>query len=116
MNLAQNLKIINFSALMVYQKHCSLQQTEEFKDVPIVYIRFNPHFYKIDNRFFDMPLPQAHEKVWDIMQSITAEDIKPGMNLIYINYDQKDGKLCIFEDEEVNDYAEIFRNCVIKVA
>ena len=94
----------------------ALQQTEEFKDLSIVFVRFNPHYFKVDDRFFDMSLREAHEKMLQTIENLKQEEIKPGVNLIYINYDQKNGKLCLFEDSnEINDYAKIFRDSVIKI-
>ena len=78
--------------------------------MPIVYVRFNPHFYRIDGKFYDLPLEKAHEILFEKIQSI--EKIKPGMNLCYVNYDMQQGKLCIFEGQE-DDYSQLYQTTLI---
>ena len=93
----------------------ALEQTKEFKNVPVVYIRFNPHHNWRNSVLFSHSLEKAHEILWQTIQSIRKEDIHPGLNLVYVHYDQKDGKLDIFENAEDNDYAELHKSCVIKL-
>ena len=96
----------------------ALQQIFEFKDLPLVVIRFNPHFYRMGKKYVDEPLPQAHEKLLQTIQSLTQPDIKQGVNLIYINYDRhEDGELRIFDEhpDKPNDYAHLYKDCVIKI-
>ncbi len=94
----------------------ALQQNLEFKDTPIVYIRMNPHFYQIGEKYFDPPLTQVHEKLLHTLNSLTKRDIKHHVNLIYINYSRlANGELCVFlkDKTEPNDYADLYNNCVI---
>jgi len=49
----------------------------------------------------------------DTIRSLSPEDIRDGVNLIYIHYDATNGKLHIFEDPE-NDFAPLFKDCVIR--
>ncbi len=96
----------------------ALQQTIDFKDVPIIFIRLNPHFYTIGGKFFDPPLTHVHQKLLQTIQCLSETDIKHGVNLIYINYSQLlTGELCIFEEDasEPNDYAKLYKPCVIKI-
>ena len=90
----------------------ALQQADGFKDVPIVYVRFNPHFYRIDGKFYDLPLEKAHAILLEKINSITKEHITKSTNLLYVNYDMQDGKLCIFEGDE-DDYSQLYRETVI---
>ena len=92
----------------------ALQDADGFKDIPIVYVRFNPHFYRVDGKFYDLPLDKAHQILLEKINSIQKKDIKPGMNLMYINYDMQDGKLCIFEDGEDDDYSRLFRDTILQ--
>ena len=91
----------------------ALQQTDEFKDVPIVYVRFNPHFYRMNGKIYDLPLGKAHELLLEKINSIKKEHIKPGMNLMYVNYDMQDNKLCIFENDEHDDYSHLYRDALL---
>ncbi len=88
----------------------SLQQTDELKDLPILFIRFNPHHYRKDGKYFDPPLKKSHEVMLSTLKSI--EHIREGVHLIYINYDSTHGELDIFKDIE-NDYAKIYKDCVL---
>ncbi len=93
----------------------ALQETTEFKDVPLVYIRFNPHHFYVNGVCFDPNLADSHDKLLDVITCLKKEDIRPGVNLIYINYDQTNGQLDIFKDNPNNDYVAIYKPCVIKV-
>ena len=88
----------------------ALQQTSEFKGVPIVYVRFNPYFFRKDGKFYDMPLAESHKLLLTTIQNFT--NLKQGVNLVCINYDSRDGKLDIFEDIEEDSYAQLFSNQV----
>lgn len=99
----------------------ALQQTNEFRDVPLLYIRFNPHHYRVGDKFFDVKLEMGHKKLLDCLQSLTAHDIRPGVNLIFIQYDQDaEGNLRVFEQDEDDDkiaipYSDLYRECVIRI-
>ncbi len=97
----------------------SLQETNEFRDVPIFYVRFNPHHFHIGSTLYDVPLTTAHERLWDNLNRLTSADIQPGVNLIYCQYDRTaENELMIFMDDEVTaepgtlHYREIYRPCV----
>jgi hypothetical protein len=55
--------------------------------VPLIYIRFNPHYFTIGNTLFDVSLEKAHEKLWDIVQNLHPPT-NNGLNLIYVQYDR----------------------------
>ena len=94
----------------------SLDQNEELRSLPILYFRFNPHYYVKGNQYFSVSLQDAHNLLLSALESIKQADIKPGVNLVFINYDQtKDGQLCVFSsDNENNNYASLFKDCVLK--
>lgn len=57
---------------------------------PMVYVRFNPHYYHVDNVLRDRPLVVVFEELWKVLSDLTRDCIvhKTGINLIYVNYDQ----------------------------
>lgn len=108
----------------IFNSVTALSQTKEFESIQqIVFVRFNPHFYRIDDRYFDPPLHESHEKLFATIQSIKKEDLNAGVNLVYVNYDVRNGNLSIFQKEEksigqeenVTFYEELYKDCVIKV-
>ena len=57
----------------------------------------------------------GHELLLQTINQITTIPHQ-GVNLVYVNYDTQDGKLCIFEDdEEEESYSKIFYNQVIQI-
>ncbi len=84
----------------------ALEQTPDFQGLPIVYVGFNPHFFHKDGKFYDMPLSQSHLLLLTTIQNIT--DGKPGVNLVYVNYDSLNGKLAMFQDAEDDSYSNLF--------
>jgi len=97
----------------VYNIVQALQQTDEFKDVPILYIRFNPHGYHRDGMFYSHSLAIGHEILLCTLQNINVTELKRGLNLVYIHYDQTDGKLDIFKPNEENNYGELLNDCIL---
>ena len=63
----------------------------EFHDIPIVYIRFNPHYYKVGGRLYDPPLHvrySALKSVLDAVQNRTFPLRHPtGLNVVFLFYD-----------------------------
>jgi len=91
---------------------CSaLEQNPDSRGLPILYIRFNPHFYTRDGVYFSHDLETAHEILLSTLQNITS--LKPRVNLVYIHYDQTNGELDIFHEDDENDYAKLYKNCVL---
>ena len=85
----------------------ALEQTDEFKNVPIIYIRFNPHFFRKNGTYYDIPLHESHKLLLHVIDTTTH--VKPGVNLIYVNYDTNNhSKLCIFDDAEDDSYSKLF--------
>jgi len=66
-------------------------------DAPIVYVRFNPHYFFKDDTLHDMPLSAAHELLLRTINNITKLKHEKGMNLVYVNYDTADNKLCFHQ-------------------
>ncbi len=95
----------------------ALQQTPEFKNISIVFTRLNPHFFRIDGKYFDPHLKESHELLWKTIQDVKKEDLIPGVNLIYVNYDRSNGNLSIFDDDDTSndDFVHIFKERIIKI-
>ena len=91
----------------------ALQKTQEFENVPIVFVRFNPHFFHIDSKFFDIKLDIAHVQLLETINSLKKTHIKPGVNLVFVNYDKTNNVLDIFQDTQEGDFATLFKDCVI---
>jgi uncharacterized Zn-finger protein len=59
------------------------------KSLPIVYVRFNPHYYHVDGVLRDRPLDIVFEELWKVLCGLTRASLTTtGLHLIYINYDQ----------------------------
>ncbi len=95
----------------------SLEQSEHFSGLPILYIRFNPHFFAKGNKCYSIPLEESHKLLLKTITDIQPEDIKQGMNLVFINYDQTDDNtLKIFLNEENQEtYCNLLSSCVLKI-
>jgi hypothetical protein len=89
----------------------AVQQTNEFKDMPILYIRFNPHSYQRDGVFYSHPLVFGHNILLEKLRNVCK--LNDGLNLIYIHYDESNGNLDIFDNEKTNDFGVILRDCVL---
>ena len=92
------------------------------QNLPLVYIRFNPHFYRKDGVMYDQSLPEAHARILTVLQQLESGEITinpNGVSLIYINYDCTtiDGKLVVnvLQDVEDGTYARYFRDSVVHV-
>jgi len=91
----------------------ALEQTDEYRGAKILFINFNPHTYRRNRKQYDPKLTDAHKILLQTIRNLQPEDIREGVNLIYIHYDETNGELDIFRDPE-NDFATIYRDCVIK--
>jgi KRAB domain-containing zinc finger protein len=96
----------------LYNIVISLRQKSD-EMLPIVFVRFNPHHYQLEGVYHNMSLKDGHEKLYNVIQCITPEHLKHDINLVYINYDHTDGKLDVFNEDEINDYADLFEKYVI---
>jgi hypothetical protein len=95
--------------------------------MPILYIRFNPHFYEKDGACFDPDLKTRFQALLDVLRTIKNREITlinaTGLNLIYFYYDQyTDGvtnsdKLAVFRDcDAINaEFANCLAPCVLLV-
>lgn len=98
----------------------SLQQVDAFRDVPLLYIRFNPHRFRIGKQNYECTIEQGHAKLLQCLSSLTKSDIRPGVNLIYIQYDRDEtGRLRVFSQPDDDQhggthYRDLYESCVIR--
>lgn len=91
-----------------------LEKSTEHQGLPILMIRFSPHHFRRDGIFCSRTLEESHNLLLKTIQSITNEQLKPGVNLVFINYDSTKGIPDIFQEKkDVNDYATIYRDCLL---
>ncbi len=102
--------------------------------LPLVYVRFNPHYRKNRGVYYDTDLKTAHEILLNTIRGLERKDLKNthGVNLVYVHYDTtEDGELMAFDDEPSDSiaprggdegeiapgmsYADLYRNAVIKI-
>ena len=97
----------------------SIRTSKRYEGAKVLYIRFNPHFYYVGKDMYDMSLLDGHRKLLRILNGIKKDDLRDGLNLIYVNYDQNGEDdieefwqlLEIFEGDE----GKTLRECVIGV-
>ncbi len=89
----------------------ALYQTTEFNGLPVVFIMFNPHHYRMDDIYCNRSLKNGHHLLLQTIQSITKEMLKPGINLVYIQYDHNNNKLDVFEGDD--DYIKEYKHCLL---
>lgn len=112
----QEMQHITYSCELQRIFNCAnaLEQTDAHRGSRMLMIMFNPHSFMRDGIRHDLPLEQGHLKLLKLLQKLTADDLQDGVNLIYVNYDETDGELHIFQKDSENDFVEIFRDCVIQ--
>ena len=100
----------------------SLAARKGYAHVPVVYIRFSPHWYLKDGVNHDPPLEEGHNRLLDVLRALEKGElpIQPGCNLIYINYDcftNEDGGLSVdvLTGVDKESYAAQYVNCVTHI-
>ena len=97
------------------------------EDVPLIYVRVNPHAYSVGESYFDPKIEEVFKKLLFVLEDIKNgkyEDLA-GLNLIYINYDVVNPsadslfeKLSIFNTDESDpnrEFALALCDCVLDV-
>ena len=68
----------------------ALDTCDEFRNIPIVYIRFNPHFYTVDGTYFDPPIEVRYMHLLRVLDAIRTGDLplknRTGLNVVYMYY------------------------------
>ena len=92
---------------------------KEFHNVPILYIRFNPHFYEVDGKMFDPPLETRYAELARVINRIAAGEFvlrnPTGLNVVYMYYPKENGEMsCLTVDvpEENREFVMVIKDCV----
>lgn len=84
--------------------------------LPILYVRFNPHWWTVDGVHHDLPLDELHARLLRWLAALPAlvarRPLVSGMNLAYLNYSRTDGVLDLFAESEGGTYAGLLRDIV----
>lgn len=73
----------------------ALLQIEETKNMPIVFVRFNPGPYVVDGATRQSSMEQAHERLLETINNLQTSRLTKGINLIFMFYDTTQGQLNI---------------------
>ena len=73
----------------------ALLQIEETKDIPIVFVRFNPGTYVVDGATRQAKIEEAHERLLETINNLQTSRLTKGLNLIFMFYDTTQGQLNI---------------------
>jgi hypothetical protein len=78
----------------------------EGSDTPVVWIRFNPHTYKIDSKKQKTTQEDRQKKLLELLNTLEFEN----QTQVRVYYDTVDGKPCILDDPE---YQETVKSWVV---
>ncbi len=79
----------------------------EGNSIPIVFLRYNPHAYKVDNKVKKMKLKDKEAKLIEYLRNITFDQ---SFGVVFMFYDTMDGDPYIFSHP---DYADSFNEFII---
>lgn len=99
----------------------ALGSTDEFHNVPLLYIRFNPHFFETDGVLFDPPLSARFECLLGLLRKVERGELElrnpTGLNVVYLYYPTVEGQPIILQDDpddvENREFTMVVRTCVI---
>jgi len=66
---------------------------------PVVWIRYNPHAYRINGTLVRTPTKERHEKLIKFLNEISFENV-PDVRVVYMFYDMEDGAPAVISDSE----------------
>jgi hypothetical protein len=102
----------------------ALDSCPEFHNVPIVYIRFNPHFYTVDGTYFDPPIHLRYTRLLKVLEDVHTGTLslkhRTGLNVIYMYYSHSSPQnlpTCLqVESTDVNaEFVMVIRACIMHV-
>ena len=101
--------------------YSAISTTKEFMNVPLIYIRFNPHHYEVDGILHDPPLCDRQRDILSTIDGLRTGKIKfnkGGLSVIYMFYDvDSDGELSVLNDDNVDEenkeFAMVIRDCLV---
>ena len=74
----------------------------EGSDTPVVWIRYNPHAYKINGNKQITTQEDRHKQLLDFLDTLDFVD-QPQVRVYYMFYDTQDGKPCVLDDPEYQE-------------
>ena len=100
--------------------YSAISVTKEFLNVPLIYIRVNPHHYEIGGVLHDPSLAVRHSSLLSTINKLRTGEIKfnkSGLSVMYMFYDvDVEGNLMVLKDENIDDenkeFAMVIRDCV----
>ena len=89
----------------------AVAEVPEFKDLPLVYIRFNPHHYTEGGTLYDPPLSERYKVLQKLLDDLKSGAVVPknprGLNVFYLFYDRSaDGRLTCLPQENYSQALE----------
>lgn len=92
-----------------------LQDDEEWKDKPILFVRFNPNTYKIDTATKTQHIDKAHESLLTNIDLCLQKPLHKGLNLLYMYYDTSRGQLDCFQHQIDSSLKTLFQHKILHV-
>lgn len=98
----------------------ALDANPDFRGLPIVYVRFNPHHFTQDGDYYNVPLVKGHATLLSVLTSLDRDKFNPGVNLVYVHYDTVTGadgtvQVALFNENDSDDYVQLYKDCVLLV-
>jgi hypothetical protein len=78
-------------------------------DTPVVWIRYNPHAYKINKNKQNMTQEDRQKQLLDFLNALEFVN-QPQVRVYYMFYDTQDGKPCVLDDPE---YQETVKSWIV---
>jgi hypothetical protein len=67
--------------------------------VPVAWIRYNPHAYRVDGVLAKMPTKERHSQLMELLNEISFENSK-GVRVFYMFYDTENGTPVVLSDPD----------------
>jgi hypothetical protein len=72
---------------------------------PVVWIRYNPHAYRVDGVLVKTPTKERHHRLLEFLNGISFENSAP-IRVFYMFYDMENGKPAVLSDPEYHPGVE----------
>lgn len=90
----------------MYKIAAAVNAVPVFTGVPLVYIRFNPHYFHVGSVLHDPPLSMRYKKLLGFLGDLRAKKtpVKAGLNVFYMYYDiTESGALQILQPDNIDE-------------
>lgn len=78
--------------------------------LPLVFVRYNPHAFKVDGEARDVPKAVREQKLIEFLNAANEECKASALNIMYMYYDTVDGVAAVTMDPE---YHDAMRECCL---